>query len=179
VDSTSHSHTLYCKRFVRLRVLIKTHITTHHSSSFSLSYSLSVLSYLCDFWVHHTRSREALFLSQFSVSLGSSSHSCKEVSLTLGKLSLFFFVLSLSVALSFSVLGGVARKNFPSSFGLGCRSSVSSLSNSISLFSALCVCVRWRRRKDRNKKKKRNGKGSSPLSHSLCLCYLRLHQKEK
>jgi len=27
VDSTSHLHTLYCKRFVRLRVLIKTHIT--------------------------------------------------------------------------------------------------------------------------------------------------------
>jgi hypothetical protein len=26
VDSTSHLHTLYCKRFVRLRVLIKTHI---------------------------------------------------------------------------------------------------------------------------------------------------------
>jgi hypothetical protein len=25
VDSTSHLHTLYCKRFVRLRVLIKTH----------------------------------------------------------------------------------------------------------------------------------------------------------
>jgi len=29
VDSTSHLHTLYCKRFVRLRVLIKTHITAH------------------------------------------------------------------------------------------------------------------------------------------------------
>jgi hypothetical protein len=27
VDSTLHLHTLYCKRFVRLRVLIKTHIT--------------------------------------------------------------------------------------------------------------------------------------------------------
>jgi hypothetical protein len=27
VDSTSHLHTLYCKWFVRLRVLIKTHIT--------------------------------------------------------------------------------------------------------------------------------------------------------
>jgi hypothetical protein len=27
VDSTSHLHTLYCKRFVRLRVLIKIHIT--------------------------------------------------------------------------------------------------------------------------------------------------------
>jgi hypothetical protein len=26
VDSTSHLHTLYCKRFVRLRVLFKTHI---------------------------------------------------------------------------------------------------------------------------------------------------------
>jgi hypothetical protein len=26
VDSTSHLHTLYCKQFVRLRVLIKTHI---------------------------------------------------------------------------------------------------------------------------------------------------------
>jgi hypothetical protein len=26
VDSTSHLHTLYCKRFVRLLVLIKTHI---------------------------------------------------------------------------------------------------------------------------------------------------------
>jgi hypothetical protein len=25
VDSTSHLHTLYCKRFVRLRVLFKTH----------------------------------------------------------------------------------------------------------------------------------------------------------
>jgi hypothetical protein len=31
VDSTSHLHTLYCKRFVRLRVLIKTHITHHHT----------------------------------------------------------------------------------------------------------------------------------------------------
>jgi hypothetical protein len=29
VDSTSHLHTLYCKRFVRLRVLIKTHIKSH------------------------------------------------------------------------------------------------------------------------------------------------------
>jgi hypothetical protein len=27
VDSTSHLHTLYCKRFVRLRVLFKTHIS--------------------------------------------------------------------------------------------------------------------------------------------------------
>jgi len=29
VDSTSHLHTLYCKRFVRLRVLIKTHIGSY------------------------------------------------------------------------------------------------------------------------------------------------------
>jgi hypothetical protein len=29
VDSTSHLHTLYCKRFVRLRVLFKTHINTN------------------------------------------------------------------------------------------------------------------------------------------------------
>jgi hypothetical protein len=29
VDSTSHLHTLYCKRFVRLRVLFKTHIKNH------------------------------------------------------------------------------------------------------------------------------------------------------
>jgi hypothetical protein len=46
--------------------------------------------------VHHTRSREALFLSQFSVSLGSSSHSCKELSLTVGKLSLSFSLFYLS-----------------------------------------------------------------------------------
>jgi hypothetical protein len=29
MDSTSHLHTLYCKRFVRLRVLFKTHNTTN------------------------------------------------------------------------------------------------------------------------------------------------------
>jgi hypothetical protein len=30
VDSTSHLHTLYCKQFVRLRVLIKTHISVRY-----------------------------------------------------------------------------------------------------------------------------------------------------
>jgi hypothetical protein len=36
VNSTSHLHTLYCKRFVPLRVLIKTHITLAPSISINL-----------------------------------------------------------------------------------------------------------------------------------------------
>jgi hypothetical protein len=35
VDSTSHLHTLYCKRFMRLRVLIKTHNTCNPSGRLS------------------------------------------------------------------------------------------------------------------------------------------------
>jgi hypothetical protein len=62
VDSTSHLHTLYCKRFVRLRVLFKTHIT---ASRHSYGKTAATVRTMCDpFWTMSSIRQERAYQVQ-------------------------------------------------------------------------------------------------------------------